>query len=156
MTPSDLGDRLDASTSDIMMQLETLANAGLVEQTPGEGFNTVYTPTEKATTIVDNGSAQATFSIGASGIAGLLGLGLMGQASGLIEQIMNTSGTTSAEMAGSRAQPAPPPDGSVTVPETATEAAGIDPVMMVAGIVLLAVCGILLHYGRNIRHLING
>lgn len=149
MTPSDLSERLDSNTSDVMMQLETLANAGFVEQQPGEGFNTVYTPTKKASTIVDNGTTQATFSIGSAGLAGLLGLGIIGQGTGVLQSFFEQS---TIDASASTAQ-AMPKSGMETAPEITTQATTIDPLFIIGGLLLLAVSGLLLHYGRNLRQL---
>lgn len=76
-TPSQLSDKVGANTSNIVMHLETLSNAGLVEeQEMDQGFGTVYVPTDKARTIVDNGESQVKFSVGSSMMAGLAGLAL--------------------------------------------------------------------------------
>ncbi|MDY6778440.1 MAG: winged helix-turn-helix domain-containing protein, partial [Candidatus Nanohaloarchaea archaeon] len=74
-TPSELADMTDSDTSQIVMELETLSNADLVEQhTPDEGFNTIYRPTEKARKIVENGKSKVEFSVGSSVLTGFLGL----------------------------------------------------------------------------------
>jgi DNA-binding MarR family transcriptional regulator len=76
-TPSQLSDKVGSNTSNIVMHLETLSNAGLVqEQEMDQGFGTMYVPTDKARTIVDNGESQVKFSVGSSMMAGLAGLAL--------------------------------------------------------------------------------
>lgn len=146
MTPSGLSERLDASTSDVVLHLETLANAELVEEQPGEGFNTVYAPTQKAASIVDNSTTQVTFSIGSSAIAGLAGLAAIGQGTDILGSF-----STDTQMQAAMESTAGSTGGMQAGAETAGSA--VDPFLLVPGILLLVLCAGFLYYGIMLRGL---
>jgi len=78
-TAERLKQSVDSAPDQVVMHLETLQNADLIDaRAADDGFSQVYEPTEKARAIVSGQERKFRFSMGTSAIASIGGAAMVG------------------------------------------------------------------------------
>lgn len=141
-TSSNLSNATGVAPDQLVMHLETLKNAGLVDtQATEDQLGHAYVPTEKARAIVSGQERKVRFSMGTATLSSLFGAVMIGS------QFLRTTSTNKMQSALESTKP-----GATPPPDTGMDLLQLDP-LLVGGIllILLAVPAIL--YSHTLRKL---
>lgn len=145
-TTAALRDTVDVAQDQLMMHLETLRNAGLVDAQPADsGMGHEYLPTEKAQAIVKGEERKVTFSMGTATLSAVFGTVLLGAQLPMFSR--RTAMRAESELGENSGNP-----GVTTGPETGDALLHLDP-LLVAGVVLIVLAAAAFLYGHRIKQL---
>lgn len=144
-TAEELGQRLGIEAEQVMMQLETLKAADLVDARSDQ-LGAAYTLTDKAEDIVHGRERSVQFSLSTATLSTVLGATVIGYPVLSRQQMM--SATMESQQAAPDTTPSTP-----EAAETASWISGVDPVYLALGLVLLLFAAGLFFYGHRVRQL---